>query len=330
MADRIAVRGDTDLVTTVDASGVVTLRRPDRVSVLAGGFGFDADPVEEPPPDPEPELDPDTVAFLTAAAISDPTITTAVDGLVVALKTAGLWSKLRAVWPMVGGTGASHKFNLKDPRDLHAAHRLTYHINTAADLYDAGNLMPVVHTASGLHPTLGGGYADTHLNPSLHLGSPASTTLAYYSTADSFGGAPANDYTEMGCYDAATGKRFHLIIRYDGNTFYFGQHETTVTGASNADARGLFVGTRLTEADTVNRQVGYKNGVRLTATAGSATAPVQPAFDRSVWIGGINSYDGHTDRPCGFAAIGDGLTQAENADLYAAVQAFQTTLGRQV
>jgi hypothetical protein len=38
----------------------------------------------------------------------------------------------------------------------------------------------------------------------------------------------------------------------------------------------------------------------------------------------------YTDRECAFASIGDGLTDTEAANFYTAVQAYQTTLSRQV
>jgi hypothetical protein len=37
-----------------------------------------------------------------------------------------------------------------------------------------------------------------------------------------------------------------------------------------------------------------------------------------------------SQRNCAFASIGDGLTDTEAANFYTAVQAYQTTLGRQV
>jgi hypothetical protein len=38
----------------------------------------------------------------------------------------------------------------------------------------------------------------------------------------------------------------------------------------------------------------------------------------------------YSTKECAFASIGDGLTDTEAGNLYTAVQAYQTTLGRQV
>ena len=71
-------------------------------------------------------VDADAQAFISAAGITDLTQAAAINTLVNDLKTYGLWTKMKAFYPMVGGTAASHKFNLKDPRDLNAAYRLTF------------------------------------------------------------------------------------------------------------------------------------------------------------------------------------------------------------
>ena len=47
----------------------------------------------------------------------------------------------------------------------------------------------------------------------------------------------------------------------------------------------------------------------------------------SNWTGTTNQYTPHQNA---FTSIGDGLTDTEAANLYTAVQAFQTALNRQV
>ena len=69
-------------------------------------------------------VDADAQAFITAAGITDSTQQSAIDTLVKQLKGYGIWSKMKAVYPFVGGTATTHKYNLKDPRDLNAAFRL--------------------------------------------------------------------------------------------------------------------------------------------------------------------------------------------------------------
>jgi hypothetical protein len=67
--------------------------------------------------------DVDALAFIAAASITDSTQQSAIDTLVKSLKSANIWTKMKALYPFVGGTATTHKFNLKDPRDLDAAYR---------------------------------------------------------------------------------------------------------------------------------------------------------------------------------------------------------------
>ena len=72
------------------------------------------------------QQDDDAGAFLQAANIQDSTQQAAINQLVLDLKDAGLWTKFYAIYPFIGGTASTHKWNLKDPRDLNAAYRLTF------------------------------------------------------------------------------------------------------------------------------------------------------------------------------------------------------------
>jgi hypothetical protein len=92
--------------------------------------------------------DADAQAFITAAAITDATQQSAIDTLVKGLKTDGVWTKMKAIYPFVGGTASTHKYNLKDPRDLDAAFRLVFNGGWT-------------HSSTGATPNGTNGYADT-------------------------------------------------------------------------------------------------------------------------------------------------------------------------
>jgi hypothetical protein len=111
-------------------------------------------------------LDSDASAFITAAGLTDPTQKSAINTLVKDMKAAGLWTKMKAVYPMVGGTATSMKFNLKDPRDLDAAFRLTW----------SGGW---TYSATGATPNGTNAFADTKLNDSILT--PNSSHLSFYS-----------------------------------------------------------------------------------------------------------------------------------------------------
>ena len=75
---------------------------------------------------PKFSLDVDAQAFITATGITDATQITAVNNLVLGLKGNNIWTKMKAIYPMVGGTATTHKFNLKNPLDTDAAFRLVF------------------------------------------------------------------------------------------------------------------------------------------------------------------------------------------------------------
>jgi hypothetical protein len=78
--------------------------------------------------EPKPNFidDNDVNAFLNATGIIDLNISAAIKNLVSDLKAFGIWNKMIAIYPMVGGTFTTHKYNLIDPRDDDGAFRLTY------------------------------------------------------------------------------------------------------------------------------------------------------------------------------------------------------------
>lgn len=115
-------------------------------------------------------LDNDAYKFLLAANINDIRIKNAVNQLVINLKAANIWTKMKAIYPMIGGTATTHKFNLKNPADTNAAFRLNF----------VGGW---THSSNGATPNGTNAYADTYLSPSTQL-NLTSTHLSYYSRTD--------------------------------------------------------------------------------------------------------------------------------------------------
>jgi len=249
---------------------------------------------------PRNQTDPDAQAFITAAGITDTTQKSAINTLVTNLKTYGIWTKMKALYPMVGGTSTTHKFNLKDPRDLDAAFRLQFNGGWT-------------HSANGALPNGTNTYANTFLSPSTSLGLN-STHISYYSRTNSNGAE-----IEMGV------ELFSLFIeaRTSGISYY------RINGSSliqhnDTDSRAFYIGNRRA-SNVLN---AFKNGVKqVESTGGPNSLSANP-----VYIGALGAGSGayFTTKQCAFASIGDGLTDTEAANFYTAVQAFQTTLGRSI
>ncbi len=254
--------------------------------------------------------DPDAIAFLMAAGITDGTQAVAINTLVIRMKADGVWTKMKAIYPFVGGTAASHKWNLKDPRDLDAAYRLVFNGGWA-------------HTGTGALPNASNTYADTKLIPNSAL-TLNSTHLSFYSRTDSaIGGA------DFGL--SLTNPSMNMFTKWTDNYAY---HDHYSSGAdrltinmSGISTSAFFISTR-----TSNTSLKvYRNGNQIGVTTINQNVNSLPTS--SIWISAHNSngsYSRPSNRETSFASIGDGLTDAEATSLYNAVQAYQTTLGRQV
>jgi len=252
--------------------------------------------------------DSDALAFISAASITDTTQKSAINTLVKDLKTYGIWSKMKAIYPFVGGTASAHKFNLKDPRDLDAAFRLTF----------SGGW---THSSTGALPNGTTGYAETYFNPTTGYSVNNSAHISFYSRTNS---SEAGD-NDMGCYDVN-----NLIIstrRSDqsNNTFLYANTLSGGIGFVDSNSLGLYVSNRIN-----NQANGFKNGI----SKGSNTVADNARNNRNVVIGANNAIGfnitAYSSRQSAFASIGDGLTDTEAANFYTAVQAYQTTLSRNV
>lgn len=244
-------------------------------------------------------VDADASAFFTAAGITDATQKTAVNQLVVDLKAASIWTKMYLIYPFVGGTAAAHKWNLKDPRDLDAAYR-------------GGFNGSYTHNANGITPS-GNCWVDTYLN-GLSTLSKTNTHFSFYSRTNVSEGS-----SEFGANNVGN----TLIYPNLGGIMYVDiPSEAERFTATISDTRGHFTGTLGASARTV-----YRNGSSI-ASAGAAAGDF--ANTTMVFNNGRVGFSAPSSRNLAFASLGTSLTAGEVSAFYTAVQAFQTTLARQV
>lgn len=254
-------------------------------------------------------------ALSTAGVPLTPPQQDAINTLVTTLKAKGLWTRLDAIYPMIGGTATSHKFNLKDPRDVDAAFRLVY----------TGS---ITHDANGMTPA--GGYADTkHRQITARLND---NHIAYYTRVTT----PPSKNAMMGASDVASfNNGIYLYIDAADNHWYVKNYRAGVasdhiasqlTQGNNPGLGGLFVNTRV----DAGGYYLYRNGIGLFGgpTGYIPSLPSSAIGTGNMLLGGINVAGGTWN--CVFASIGWGLNATQNMDLYNAVQAYQTSLNRQV
>jgi hypothetical protein len=246
--------------------------------------------------------DADANAFLIATGITDPTIASAICTLVTSMKANGTWAKMSAIYPFVGGTATTHKFNLKNPADTNAAFRLSF-------------IGGWTHSANGALPNGTNAYAETFC---LHT-QINSANMSFYSRTNSTG--LFNDIGNA----TATVPNSIILARYL-DRFYGHLNQTADTFTTNTNSLGFYLVSR-TASNVIKL---FKNAsLVLNANPLSSSIPTN-TITISAWKQTSFLISRYSNRQCAFATIGTGLTDAEALNLYNTIQTFQTTLGRQV
>ena len=255
----------------------------------------------------EQSTTPLTDAFITATGITSTTIINALETFEGSLNSNSLTSKMIAIYPFVGGTAATHKYNFMDARDLDAAFRVDFNGTWTHNSNGARNVST--------------GYADTHLVPNTEA---TSIHLSKYTTDNSNTGT---DEIDIGARDASSnlwlslwynksGFSNNLLARHASNT-------VLLDGGVVTDSQGMGCVSKVGTTAQL-----YKNGTSLDSKTDTAGLPTT-----SIYFGCYNQTGSprlYSDRINTFISIGDGLTSTEVSNLYTIVQQLQTDLSRNV
>ena len=242
-------------------------------------------------------MDADAVSFFdrvyTAGGGLSVTEIEATDTLVKQMKTDGIWSSMKAIYPMVGASSAACAQNLKS--------------SSFTGSFTSGWSF----ASTGVTPNGTSAYMDTGLDLNT-MNSINDISYGYYCRTNtqsngSFGwGRPTFIYNE-------------LWIRYPDNNKYAYLYASAVIGPIS-DCRGL---------NAMSRTASNNFIVQLNSTLNTYTSASSGSLSSRNFIFGRGS-QGYEDRENAFGFIGDGITSQNMTDFYTAVQAFQTTLSRQV
>lgn len=251
-----------------------------------------------------PTIDADACAFITAASITDNTQVSAINQLVTDLKSNNLWSKFYAFYPFVGGTATAHKFNLKDPRDLDAAYRLTF-------------------VGGGTHTSLGyvgngtTGYAKTGIIPN-NVFTQNNIHLSYYSQTDA-----ARGIDDIGVFQTSKAP-IEVYMRYNTTTS-LAYVNASVGSFTVSTGRRYLVASRQSSSAVSVTNNGTTSSISSNSNGNLATIEV---YIHSQNFNGSPS--GYSNRTSSTVTFGQTLTDAEAQTLSAIVNTFNTTLGRNV
>jgi hypothetical protein len=246
--------------------------------------------------------DADAQAFINRVYTDSGTLTNqeanAVNQLVIDMKANGTWTKMKAIYPMVGASAAACKQNLKSASYI-------------------GTFTGASFASTGVTFNGTSGYMDTNFNTSTQISTALNLTFGGYQRIQQlreeilFGNSvgPSNPRIEM--YARQSGGGYFLNI---GGSF---------VNATNTDARGFYLG-KSNSSGTIAE--GYKNGSLFMSGAS-----VPNLKNANMWLGGIFDYAAYSSNEFSFAFIGDGqLSAGDVTNFYNIVQTFQTTLNRQI
>jgi hypothetical protein len=251
-------------------------------------------------------IDADAQAFITAAGITDNTQQNAINILVTSMKDYGIWGKMDAVYPFVGGTAFSHKFNLKNPADTNAAFRLNF-------------LGGWTHNANGVTPNGTNGYAETFYNLSTNALLNDISNGVYCRT-----NSIVNSVSYGGENSSFVGSV--LLLKAADNNTYYSVNDNLGLGAANiiSDTRGFFINNRIPTGKQIVRNITQAGVINSAATSLVNFNIVFGANNRG---GLIQNY---CDRNYSFFFLGKTLINTEIGVFAQIVQLYQRILGRQV
>jgi hypothetical protein len=248
-------------------------------------------------------IDADAAAFIAAAGITDATHISAIDTLVKALKAASLWTKMYAIYPFVGGTATTHKFNLKDPRDLDAAYRLTF----------SGGM---THDANGITGNGTNAYYNTHF--ALNTFALNEGGVSIYNRTNI-----AEPVADIGAID---GSNIGISInsRTTTNIYRTRNANSTLGDVANIDSRGLFTNQRTNGTE----YYAYINGSKTTYAIASVSLSAFELY--GICLNNVGSPAAYTTRNQAACYIHVNLSDADVTNLTGINLAFQTALSRNV
>jgi len=240
-------------------------------------------------------FDPDYLAFYNRVIAAGGSLTsteqTATNQLVLDLKANSLWTPMIAIYPMVGASAASCAQNLKS--------------SSFTGVFSSGWT-----------------FASTGITPN--------GTSAFMNTNVVGGTNLLNNNVGMGIYSRSqttstggfgTGGALHIFPRFTDNNTYYRLLNIATGGINNGSSLGFIHG--YANASGGN---GFFNGSKVITNVVNFTIDISNLF-----FGGqrpsASNYDNHQIALCFASSF---LTDTQALTFYTKVQAFQTSLSRQV
>jgi len=220
--------------------------------------------------------------------------------LVKDLKSYSLWSKMQVLYPMVGASAAACRQNLRSSS-------FTGTFTATGWTYASTGVTPNGTSAflnTNYIPSTQGSLNDAHFSIYLRSNVSASTV-------------------DFGAYDGTN--ETAIYPRHANGSIYTAVNSTTFPPlTTNNNSSAYFIASRI--SSTIENT--FINTTKYTRTINSIGRPTI-----NLYVGANNNIgtgSNYSNRQNAFVSIGSSLSDTDAANLYTAVQAFQTTLSRQV
>jgi hypothetical protein len=254
-------------------------------------------------------LDADASSFngrvTTAGGTLSTTEINAINTLTIQMKLDNIWSSMKIIYPMVGASAAACAQNLKSSSFTGTFTATGWTFASTGVTPNGTNAFLNTNFAPSSNLTLSSGHHSVYLRTNL----PITSSVAY--------GVEQISNQRM------------VLFPYAFNVGWISDlYDNTISRitSSNGPSTGFVLGSRA----SANSHKLFKNSVQL-ASSTLATVGTLPTLN--YYLGAFNA-NGipmfYSTNQIAFSSIGDGLTDTQSSNLYTAVQAFQTTLNRQV
>lgn len=233
----------------------------------------------------------------------------AINTLILDLKSSSIWTSLIALYPFIGGTAATHAINAKTPG--------TYNITWNGTL---------THSSNGVQGDGSTGYGNTGINVSSLGLSVYNLSASLYSRTNS----PAAETIEFGAYngESAAGPQLAIKRLNTSGGYFVCANDNRKALYNSPMSTGLFTGSIVSQTDTRFFQNGTQVAINTESNTGSSVNGFLAIHAINDITKGNVRY--HSARQLSFGCFGLGLSDSEVSILASAVQTLQAALNRDV
>jgi len=244
-------------------------------------------------------FDADAVAFFTRVTTAGGSLSTtekqAVNQLVLDLKANSLWTPMKAIYPMVGASAAACAQNLKSS-------------SFTGNFVGGWTFASTGVTGNGTN-----GYMQTGFFPHTELSVNSNHQSVYVRTSITIATVDVGQ----------SNPKWLTAVSFTGTYYIYNPTNAITLSGLTTNMLNLSINTRRSSTDLKY----FRNNAQI---ASSSTTNSQ-SFDTSeVTLASSGGSTFFSPREYAFMSLGDGLTDTQASNFYTAVQAFQTTLNREV